>query len=88
MIRRPGVVFDIDGVLLKGGAVINGAKRAVAKLAEARIPFIFVTNGGGMLESTKAADLTTKLGRKLASAHVNLVPLARPLRSFLQSGII
>jgi HAD superfamily hydrolase (TIGR01456 family) len=61
------VVLDIDGVLLKGGTVIDGAARAVQRLSENKIPYVFVTNGGGVKESKKAEDLTKKLG-------INVVP--------------
>lgn len=76
---RKSVVFDIDGVLLRGGSLINGAKQAVAKLAHSKIPFIFVTNGGGMLESQKAADLSKKLDFPVLESQVILshTPLKR-----------
>jgi HAD superfamily hydrolase (TIGR01456 family) len=64
------VVLDIDGVLLKGGTVIDGAARAVQRLAEHKIPYVFVTNGGGVKESKKAEDLTKKLGINVGSSQV------------------
>lgn len=56
------VALDIDGVLLKGKTVIDGAPTAVQKLVTAKIPFVFVTNGGGILEEEKARSLSVKLG--------------------------
>jgi hypothetical protein len=75
------VVFDIDGVLLRGGQLIPGAAVAVRKLAAARIPFVFVTNGGGMLEAAKAADLTKKLGLQVC---IPIMLYALPPTSNLQ----
>ena len=66
------VVLDIDGVLLKGGTVINGAASAIQKLADAKIPYVFVTNGGGMKEEQKARDLKKKLGIEVLPEQVIL----------------
>jgi HAD superfamily hydrolase (TIGR01456 family) len=56
-----GVALDVDGVLVRGGAVIPGASSALKRLVKHNVPFVFVTNGGGWLESTKAKDLEKKL---------------------------
>jgi len=56
------VVLDIDGVLLRGSAVLPGAQKALKKLVKHEIPHCFVTNGGGTTEAKKASDLTKKLG--------------------------
>jgi len=66
------VVLDIDGVLLRGPSVIPGATAALKKLQKHKIPFVFVTNGGGMLEGTKAKDLEKKLGIKVKEENVML----------------
>lgn len=66
------VVLDIDGVLLRGGSVISGAAAAVQKLTEHKIPYVFVTNGGGVKESKKAADLTKKIGIPVDASQVVL----------------
>lgn len=60
---RLAVALDIDGVLLRGGNPIPSAKQALRKLAgenarQMRIPFIFLTNGGGVDEATKARQLS------------------------------
>jgi len=55
------VALDVDGVLVRGGAVLPGASAALKKLVRSKVPFVFVTNGGGWLESTKAKDLEKKL---------------------------
>ncbi|KAJ1421681.1 HAD-like domain-containing protein [Ochromonadaceae sp. CCMP2298] len=84
------VVFDIDGVLLRGGRLIPGAAEAVRKLAVHKIPFVFVTNGGGMLEAEKAADLTKKLGLLVAAEQVALChsPMQMLAKRFADSRIL
>ena len=41
-----GIVFDIDGVLIREKSVLPGASRALQLVEAAKIPHIFVTNGG------------------------------------------
>lgn len=58
-----GIAFDIDGVLVRGGTPIPGASRVLDYLVQAqhlsgRIPFIFITNGGGCLEEDKAKEIS------------------------------
>jgi len=61
-----GVVLDIDGVLLRGGSQIPGAKEALKQLSSShllqnkaeRVPYIVMTNGGGVTEHTKAKQLS------------------------------
>ena len=67
-----GVVLDIDGVFVRGSNVIDGAQAAIKRLQKAKVPYIFVTNGGGMLEMTKAKDLEKKLGVKVREDTVCL----------------
>lgn len=59
---KTGVVFDIDGVLLRGRNVIPSAKEAIAKLERANIPLIYLTNGGCETEESKASVLEKRLG--------------------------
>ncbi|CAE7853588.1 hypothetical protein AK812_SmicGene9472 [Symbiodinium microadriaticum] len=61
--QRWGVIFDIDGVLIQGYKPIPGAAEALRALDDARVPYAFMTNGGGVLEAQKAADLAARLGR-------------------------
>ncbi|XP_022964846.1 uncharacterized protein YKR070W [Cucurbita moschata] len=67
-----GIAFDIDGVLLRGDAPIGGSPQALRKLYDdsgvLRVPYIFLTNGGGVRESKRASDLSEVLG-------VNISPL-------------
>lgn len=64
-----GIAFDIDGVLLRGRTPIGGAPRALRRLyadpsnpTELRVPFVFLTNGGGVRESIRASELGNLLG--------------------------
>ncbi|KAJ3227356.1 hypothetical protein HK099_002422 [Clydaea vesicula] len=52
-----GFAFDIDGVLIKGKRLLNQTKPALKLLSERKIPFIFLTNGGGVKEQMKADQL-------------------------------
>jgi HAD superfamily hydrolase (TIGR01456 family) len=54
-----GFVFDIDGVLLKGKKRIAEATDIVNYLSENKIPFVLLTNGGGMTEK-KRIDFINK----------------------------
>lgn len=57
-----GVLFDVDGVLLRGGSVIPAARRAFQKLADKNnnflLPVVFVTNAGSCQRHHKATQLS------------------------------
>lgn len=60
-------VFDIDGVLVRGSDVLPAARRALALLEgdnpfRKKIPYIFLTNGGGISEQERSQKLTRQLG--------------------------
>ncbi|KAG9453275.1 hypothetical protein H6P81_006179 [Aristolochia fimbriata] len=67
-----GIAFDIDGVILRGRTPIGGSPEALRKLYDdsgsLRIPYLFLTNGGGIPESRRAQELTRILG-------VDILPL-------------
>ncbi|KAJ1017862.1 hypothetical protein NDA16_005178 [Ustilago loliicola] len=80
--------FDIDGVLKAGPNVLPEAKRALQILEgdnprNQKIPYIFITNGGGKHESARAKDLARELEvpvtqDQIIQAHTvmkSLVPL-------------
>ncbi|ETS60294.1 hypothetical protein PaG_05849 [Moesziomyces aphidis] len=80
--------FDIDGVLKAGPNVLPEAKRALQILEgnnprNQKIPYIFITNGGGKHESARATDLARELEvpvtpEQVIQAHTvmkSLVPL-------------
>ncbi|VDB95371.1 unnamed protein product [Peniophora sp. CBMAI 1063] len=59
--------FDIDGVLIRGSLVIPEAKRALAILEgdnefNKKIPYVLMTNGGGVGEADRCRRLTKTLG--------------------------
>ncbi|KAG7449594.1 HAD-superfamily hydrolase [Guyanagaster necrorhizus] len=59
--------FDIDGVLIRGPHALPPAHRALQMLQgnnpfKKKIPFILLTNGGGVSESARAKGLSDKLG--------------------------
>ncbi|CBI16236.3 hypothetical protein VitviT2T_008042 [Vitis vinifera] len=72
-IQRPsfGIAFDIDGVVLLGNTPIGGSSQALKRLhddcGKLKIPYIFLTNGGGFHESKRASELSELLG-------VNILP--------------
>ncbi|KAF3915027.1 hypothetical protein ABW21_db0200960 [Orbilia brochopaga] len=58
--------FDIDGVLLRGGNVIPEAREALKILNGEngdgiKVPYIFLTNGGGKTENERCLDLSRQL---------------------------
>ncbi|KAK9284073.1 hypothetical protein L1049_012333 [Liquidambar formosana] len=66
--ERPsfGIAFDIDGVILRGRVPIGGSPQALRRLygdsGALKIPFLFLTNGGGIPESRRAVELSKLLG--------------------------
>jgi HAD superfamily hydrolase (TIGR01456 family) len=70
--RAVAVALDIDGVILRGGSLISGAKDAVQLLAREKIPFIFVSNGGGIREELKADQLSAKLNVHIRKEQIIL----------------
>ncbi|KAN0064364.1 hypothetical protein ACQY0O_002560 [Thecaphora frezii] len=87
--QRPvAFAFDIDGVLKAGPIVLPEAKRALQILdgcnpRNQKIPYVFITNGGGKDEAARAADLSRELEidlkpSQIIQAHTvmkSLVPL-------------
>ncbi|KAI5120291.1 hypothetical protein M0805_005797 [Coniferiporia weirii] len=63
--------FDIDGVLVQGESVIPQARKALKILdgenkLGIKIPYILLTNGGGVSESVRCRKLTEKLGIEIS----------------------
>ncbi|PGH01634.1 TIGR01456 family HAD hydrolase [Polytolypa hystricis UAMH7299] len=63
---RYAYAFDIDGVLVRGGEAIEDAVEAMRVLNGenewgVRVPYIFVTNGGGKTEEERCLDLSRQL---------------------------
>lgn len=65
--RKPiAFAFDIDGVLLRSAKPIPGATEALEKLKKRRVPFILLTNGGGLSEASRVVNLTKSLGTEIS----------------------
>lgn len=61
--------FDIDGVLVKGKVPIPGAKQALETLQANFIPFILLTNGGGMTEASHAERVGKRLDMQIEESQ-------------------
>jgi len=73
-IRLPAIALDIDGVALRGSLIIGNSDKMVRQILaprtelkkldngeNIRLPFTFLTNGGGFVEERKAQELNDKL---------------------------
>ena len=69
-----GVVFDVDGVLVRGKTPVPGARDVLTALHATATPFAIMTNGGGLREQKKAQSLSQLLDLNVAisSTHVCL----------------
>ncbi|KAK6645872.1 hypothetical protein PHAVU_L001232 [Phaseolus vulgaris] len=69
-----GIAFDIDGVLLLGNSPVGGSPGALRKLYSAdgglKIPYVFLTNGGGFPEAKRAFELSQLLGVNVSPSQV------------------
>ncbi|XP_063785395.1 haloacid dehalogenase-like hydrolase domain-containing 5 isoform X2 [Pseudophryne corroboree] len=81
-----GLLFDIDGVLVRGRNPIPGAAEAFGKLldrsGQLAVPVVFVTNAGNCLRQERAAELSKLLGFQVSDDQVILSH--SPLRIFHQ----
>ncbi|GMG22108.1 unnamed protein product [Ambrosiozyma monospora] len=67
--------FDIDGVIVRGPDTVPFAKGALQMLNgknpyNIKVPYIFVTNGGGRPESERAAELSKRLDVEVTEEQV------------------
>ncbi|CAO2816486.1 unnamed protein product [Amaranthus hypochondriacus] len=69
-----GIAFDIDGVILRGGNPIGNSPQALRRLyhdsGTLKVPFLFLTNGGGVPESKRALELSELLGVNILPSQV------------------
>lgn len=83
---RFGLLFDIDGVVLRGKKPIPAAQEAFKKIVthkgKFRVPVVFVTNAGNALRKCKADQLSEALNVKVTEDQVMLSH--SPLRLFRQ----
>eukprot|EP00069_Balaena_mysticetus_P014990 bmy_08987T0 len=71
-----GFLLDIDGVLVRGHQVIPAAREAFRRLVDPqgqlRVPVVFVTNAGNILQCSKAQELSALLGLQVEPDQVIL----------------
>ena len=71
-----GILFDIDGVIVRGKRILTEALDAFQKLSDGqgqlRVPAVFVTNAGNKLRQNKARQLTEWLGIKVRLGKVKV----------------
>lgn len=60
--NKVAFAFDIDGVLVNGKNSIPGARETLLRLQENCVPFIFLTNSGGVTEKENLDKLSLRLG--------------------------
>ncbi|XP_011308367.1 cat eye syndrome critical region protein 5 homolog [Fopius arisanus] len=81
-----GLIFDIDGVIVRGKTVLPPVPESFARLRDDtgkfRVPTVFVTNSGNALRSEKARDLSKWIGFEVSEDQV--VMAHSPLRMFKQ----
>lgn len=81
-----GLLFDIDGVIVRGKSVLPPVPKAFDRLrgpdGKFRVPTVFVTNSGNALRSQKAAELTKWIGYQVKEEQV--VMAHSPLQMFKQ----
>ncbi|KUI65678.1 hypothetical protein VM1G_01107 [Cytospora mali] len=74
--------FDIDGVLVRGKVPIPGAKQALEALQANSIPFILLTNGGGLTEAGHAERVGQRLTMQIEEDQ--FVQSHTPFKLFLE----
>lgn len=81
-----GLLFDIDGVLVRGRTLIPAAKQCFRYLVDRngkyKVPVVFVTNAGNCMRQTKAEHLSHLLDVEVSPDQVMLSH--SPLRMFTQ----
>lgn len=81
-----GLLFDIDGVLVRGRTPIPAAKQCFRNLIDRngkyKMPVVFVTNAGNCMRQTKAEHLSHLLDVEVSPDQVMLSH--SPLRMFTQ----
>ena len=78
--RLPAILSDIDGVLYRGGKVIQGSQWAVERLLKpfsmpngekACLPFTLLTNGGGNTEKARVDLVNQRVFGRTAPLNSN-----------------
>ncbi|KAJ1857934.1 hypothetical protein H4R99_003864 [Coemansia sp. RSA 1722] len=84
---QTAIAFDIDGVLVKGKQALDQGRRALAMLnghnrLGKKIPFVLLTNGGGVSEAAKAADISKRMQTEIRADQVVLAH--SPMQSLVE----
>ncbi|GMM37334.1 hypothetical protein DASC09_046590 [Saccharomycopsis crataegensis] len=84
-------VFDIDGVLIRGGQPIPQAKPTLELLKSLQVPFMLLTNGGGVTEHQRTQYLSKNLGTylnpiQIVQSHTPFKTLTNAYRRVLVVG--
>ena len=88
-----GLIFDIDGVLVRGKTLLPATRECIKLITDVegnfKVPTVFVTNAGNQLRSTKAAKLSNILGvcvkpEQMIMSHSPL----KMLRNFHQKRVL
>ena len=64
-----GFLIDMDGVIYRGGELIAGADRFIARLQELGVPFLFLTNNSQWTRRDAVARLA-RLGIQVEERHI------------------
>ena len=64
----PALAIDLEGVVLRGGVVVEGAIETLRTLQELEVPFILLSNGSGNTEKAKASWISQRLGVEIKCA--------------------
>lgn len=88
--------FDIDGVLIRGPETLSYGVEAIKYLEgnnpyNIKVPYIFVTNGGGKHESVRAEDLSARLKTditvdQIVQGHTPMKDLSNTYKNVLVVG--
>lgn len=78
-------VFDIDGVLLRGKKAIPSAKPALELLNTNKIPYILLTNGGGVSEKSRVEFISKELNIPISPSQI--VQSHTPMKALAQNNL-
>jgi NagD protein len=71
----PGYLIDMDGVIYRGGELIEGADRFIADLQSQDVPFLFLTNNSQRTRRDVAKKIE-RLGIRVSESHVYTCAMA------------
>lgn len=81
----PAIAFDIDGVFKHGGKWESRGGQALRKVMEARVPFVFMTNGGG---GRTEEEYVVEIARKVQEAEAEGAEAPPPLLHIPPASIV